>query len=71
MCGATTDVRFVPIADIPRCELYAKRMRNKEATLGMRRPLSGTRAGTGGTVLVPLSFKLKRNFTYCEIRSAS
>ena len=37
-------------------------MRNKETALGIRRPLSGTRAGTGGTGLVPLSFKLNRRF---------
>ena len=39
-----------------------QRIRNKETALGIRRPLSGTKVGTGGTGLVPLSFNLNRRF---------
>ena len=49
MCGAKRNVCFVPIADIPRGELCAITDENKETALGIRRPLSGTKAGTGGT----------------------
>jgi hypothetical protein len=47
-------IRFVPEADIPRGELCAITDEKQRGRLGIRRPLSGTRAGTGGTGLVVL-----------------
>ena len=65
MCSALADVRFVPIADIPRGELCAMPDEKQRGRLGHKAASKRDKGGDGGTGLVPLSSP------YCEIRLAS
>ena len=63
MCSALGDVRFVPIADIPRREQCAVTDEKQRDRLGHKAASKRDKGGDRGDGLVPLSFKLNRRFT--------
>ena len=63
MCSATRDVRYVPIADIPRGEQCAVTDEKQRDRLGHKAASKRDKGGDRGDGLVPLSFKLNRRFT--------